>query len=179
MLRLLVPLLLLMICPQRMLADDLYVLTSYTLASSGTAGTYTESSVTSDYKFTNTSGTVYTYTVSNLPSGGFYFRLYDASWTRTKEMQPYTNNDPIAINGDSYTISKNCYGSSNAWKVSYTDGAYSSLTITVDLSEKTAMSRLPAQKQAVAVQMMAPRRQMSRDIIYTVQPSTALIRRKR
>lgn len=117
-----------------MLADDLYVLTSQTLASSGTAGTYTESGVTSDYKFTNTSGTVYTYTVSNLPSGGFYFRLYDASWTGTKEMQPYTNNDAITINGDSYTISQNCYGSSNAWHVSYTDGTYSSLTITVDLS---------------------------------------------
>ncbi len=133
-LRLVISVLLLMICPQSMLADDLYVLTSQTLASSGTAGTYTESGVTSDYKFTNTSGTVYTYTVSNLPSGGFYFRLYDASWTGTKEMQPYTNNDAITINGDSYTISQNCYGSSNAWHVSYTDGTYSSLTITVDLS---------------------------------------------
>ena len=117
-----------------MLADDLYVLTSQTLASSGTAGTYTESDVTSDYKFTNTSGTVYTYTVSNLPSGGFYFRLYDASWTGTKEMQPYTNNDAITINGNSYSITSNCYGSNKAWHVSYTDGAYSSLTITVDLS---------------------------------------------
>lgn len=110
-----------------MLAEDVYLLTSQTI--NGTAGTY---DVPSNHKFTNTSGTVYTYTITSMPSGGFYFRIGVNGWE--KNMQPYTNNDAITINGDSYSITSDCYGSSNAWKVSYTDGTYSSLTITVDLS---------------------------------------------
>lgn len=128
MLRLLIPFLLVMICPQKMLAEDVYLLTSQTI--NGTAGTY---DVPSNHKFTNTSGTVYTYTITSMPSGGFYFRIGVNGWE--KNMQPYTNNDAITINGDSYSITSDCYGSSNAWHVSYTDGTYSSLTITVDLSE--------------------------------------------
>lgn len=41
---------------------------------------------------------------------------------------------PWNINGDSYKIQDGCYGEKNAWKVSYTEGEYKSLTITVDVS---------------------------------------------
>ncbi|MGN1255422.1 MAG: hypothetical protein ACI4T9_12640, partial [Prevotella sp.] len=116
-----------MICPQRMLAEDVYLLTSQTI--NGTAGTY---SVPSNHKFTNFSGTVYTYTITSMPSGGFSFRIGVNGWSNN--MQPYSNDDALNINGSSYTISENCYGTDKAWKVSYTDGTYSSLTITVDLS---------------------------------------------
>jgi hypothetical protein len=128
MLRLLIPFLLVMICPQKMLAEDVYLLTVENI--NGTTGIY---NVPSNHKFTNSSGTVYTYTITSMPSGGFYFRIGVNRWE--KNMQPYTNNDAITINGDSYSITSDCYGSSNAWHVSYTDGTYSSLTITVDLSE--------------------------------------------
>lgn len=110
-----------------MLAEDVYLLTSQTI--NGTAGTY---SVPSNHKFTNSSGTVYTYTITSMPSGGFSFRIGVNGWSNN--MQPYSNDDALNINGSSYTISENCYGTDKAWKVSYTDGTYSSLTITVDLS---------------------------------------------
>lgn len=129
-------------------ADNLYVLTASTLVSDGTAGTYTEGNVTDSYKFTYSSGTTYTYTVNNLPTGGFYFRLYDASWTGTKEMQPYANGDNLVIDGSSYTISSDCYGSSHAWKVSYTDGVYESLTITVDLSTSSRSVKITGTKRS-------------------------------
>ena len=80
----------------------------------------------------NTPGTTeYTYTITSMPTDGFSFRIGVKGWDN---MQPYTNDYALPINGASYTISENCYGSKNAWKVSYKDGEYSSLTITVDIS---------------------------------------------
>lgn len=125
----LVSCLLLAVCPQKTLADNVYLLTAETI--NGTAGNY---QVPSKHKFTNTSGTVYTYTITSMPSTEFYFRVGVNGWD--KQMQPYTNGDALAINGSSYIIKSEdaFYGSDKAWKVSYTAGEYTSLTITIDIS---------------------------------------------
>ena len=121
-------LLTLFMVPNIVHADDVYLLTAQTI--NGATGNY---NVPSNHQFTNTSGTVYTYTINTIPTGGsFSFRIGVKDWK--DNIQPYNNNDALDINGHGYTISENCYGNDNAWKVSYTDGEYSSLTITVDLS---------------------------------------------
>lgn len=66
-----------------------------------------------------------------MPSTSFSFRIGVNGWD--KQMQPYFNDAALTINGDSYTITKDCFGSDKAWKVSYSEGEYSSLTITVDI----------------------------------------------
>lgn len=118
----------LLLVPGIMQADDVYLLTAETI--NGTAGNYI---VPSNHKFTNSSGTVYTYTITPMPATGFWFRIGVKGWD--KDMQPYTNDYALPINGDSYKIQTGCYGKDNAWKVSYTEGEYKSLTITVDVSE--------------------------------------------
>lgn len=56
-------------------------------------------------------------------------------------MQPKVNGDPLTINEEgtqdstSYSIESDCYGSSNAWKVSYTAGEYEYLTVNVDITD--------------------------------------------
>lgn len=56
-------------------------------------------------------------------------------------MQPKVNGDPLTINEEgtqdptSYSIESGCYGSSNAWKVSYTADEYEYLTVNVDITE--------------------------------------------
>lgn len=56
-------------------------------------------------------------------------------------MQPKVNGDPLTINEEgtqdptSYSIESGCYGSSNAWKVSYTAGEYEYLTVNVDITD--------------------------------------------
>ena len=117
----------LLMVPGMVQAYDVYLLTSQTI--NGTEGNY---NVPSKHQFTNTPGTTeYTYTITSMPTDGFSFRIGVKGWDN---MQPYTNDYALPINGASYTISENCYGSKNAWKVSYKDGEYSSLTITVDIS---------------------------------------------
>ena len=117
----------LLMVPGMVQAEDVYLLTSQTI--NGTEGNY---NVPSKHQFTNTPGTTeYTYTITSMPTDGFSFRIGVKGWDN---MQPYTNDYALPINGASYTISENCYGSKNAWKVSYKDGEYSSLTITVDIS---------------------------------------------
>lgn len=116
----------LLLLPGAMQAEDVYLLTAENI--NGTTGNY---SVPSNHKFTNTSGSVYTYTITSMPATGFSFRIGVNGWKNN--MQPYQNDDPLTINGASYKIQDGCYGEKNAWKVSYTDGEYSSLTITVDL----------------------------------------------
>ena len=55
-------------------------------------------------------------------------------------MQPKVDGDPLTINEEgtqnptSYSIESDCYGSSNAWKVSYTAGEYEYLTVNVDIT---------------------------------------------
>lgn len=56
-------------------------------------------------------------------------------------MQPKVNGDPLTINEEgtqnpaSYSIGSDCYGSSNAWKVSYTADEYEYLTVNVDITD--------------------------------------------
>lgn len=56
-------------------------------------------------------------------------------------MQPKVDGDPLTINEEgtqdptSYSIESDCYGSSNAWKVSYTAGEYEYLTVNVDITD--------------------------------------------
>ncbi len=117
----------LLLLPGAMQAEEVYLLTAESI--NGKAGNY---NVPSNHQFTNTSGSVYTYTITSMPATGFSFRIGVNGWKNN--MQPYQNDDPLTINGASYKIQDGCYGEKNAWKVSYTDGEYSSLTITVDLS---------------------------------------------
>lgn len=56
-------------------------------------------------------------------------------------MQPKVNGDQLTINEEgtqdptSYSIESDCYGSSNAWEVSYTAGEYEYLTVNVDITD--------------------------------------------
>jgi len=56
-------------------------------------------------------------------------------------MQPKVNVDQLKINEEgtqnptSYSIESDCYGSSNAWKVSYTADEYEYLTVNVDITD--------------------------------------------
>ena len=109
-------------------AENVYLLTAENI--NGKTGNY---NVPSNHHFTNSSGTVYTYTITSMPATGFWFRIGVDGWKNN--MQPYTNGDDLPINGASYKIQDGCYGEKNAWKVSYTKGEYKSLTITVDVSE--------------------------------------------
>ena len=120
-------LLALFLVPDIVQAEDVYLLTAENI--NGTTGNY---NVPSKHQFTNSSGTEYTYTITSMPATGFSFRIGVSGWKNN--MQPYTNDYALTINGDSYKIQKGCYGEDNAWKVSYTEGEYKSLTITVDLS---------------------------------------------
>ena len=122
-------------------AEDVYLLTSQTI--NGTEGNY---KVPSNHKFTQSSGTVYTYTITSMPTGDFYFRI-GVSGLRYN-LQPYNNNDPLNINGSSYNITEDCHGSDKAWKVSYKDGEYSSLTITVDISSNNSYVKITGVKSS-------------------------------
>ena len=57
------------------------------------------------------------------------------------QMQPKVNGDQLTINEEgtqdptSYSIESDCYGSSNAWKVSYTADEYEYLTVNVDITD--------------------------------------------
>lgn len=156
-------LLTLFMVPNIVHADDVYLLTAETI--NGTTGNY---NVPSNHQFTNTSGTVYTYTINTIPTGGtFSFRIGVDGWK--DNMQPYTDGYALAINGSSYTISENCYGKTKAWKVSYTDGEYSSLTITVDLSSSNRYVKITGVKSISGG--AAPLTPTSRDSISMVPTS--------
>ena len=123
-------------------ATDVYLLTAENI--NGTTGNY---NVPSNHKFTNSSGSVYTYTITSMPATGFSFRIGVQGWN-DGDMQPYKNDDPLTINGDSYTITKDCYGTDKAWKVSYTKGEYKSLTITVDLTDNKRYVKITGEKSS-------------------------------
>ncbi|MDD6394062.1 MAG: hypothetical protein PUG21_07305 [Prevotella sp.] len=126
---LLIFILALLAMPERMWAENVYLLTGQTIKD--TQGSYTNPP--SQHKFTNTSGTEYTYTFSNAEaSGDIYFRISVSGWENN--MQPANNDDPLTINGDKYSITDKCYGKNKAWKLALDNTKYSSYTITVDIS---------------------------------------------
>lgn len=126
-----IALLALLALPERVWAEDVYLLTAQTIK--GTEGNY---NVPSHHQFTNKSGTEYTYTFSNTEaSGDIYFRIGVNGWS--DDMQPANNGDPLTINGDPYSIATNCYGKDKAWKLTLDNDTYSSYTSTVDISGNT------------------------------------------
>lgn len=120
-----------------MKAADVYLLTAQTI--NGTVGKY---EVPSNHQLApNTSygDNVYSLKITFMPETGFWFRIGVSGWNN--QMQPTVKDDPLTINEEgtqnptSYKISNDCYGSDEAWKVSYTAGEYEYLTVNVDITE--------------------------------------------
>lgn len=122
-----------------MKAADVYLLTSQTI--NGTVGKY---EVPSNHQLApNTSygDNVYSLKITSMPETGFWFRIGVSGGGGGNQMQPKVDGDPLTINEEgtqnptSYSIESDCYGSSNAWKVSYTADEYEYLTVNVDITE--------------------------------------------
>lgn len=119
-----------------MKAADVYLLTAETI--NGVVGNY---GVPSNHQLApNTSGSnVYSLKITSMPETEFWFRIGVSGGSN--QMQPKVNGDLLTINEEgtqnptSYSIESDCYGSSNAWKVSYTAGEYEYLTVNVDITE--------------------------------------------
>lgn len=120
-----------------MKAADVYLLTAQEI--NGIVGNY---EVPSNHKLApNTSygSNVYSLKITSMPETGFWFRIGVSGGGN--QMQPKVNGDQLTINEEgtqdptSYSIESGCYGSSNAWKVSYTAGEYEYLTVNVDITE--------------------------------------------
>ena len=133
----LLTLLLLLGVTVEMKAADVYLLTAQTI--NGIDGKY---AVPSNHKLapsTSYGSNVYSLKINSMPEGGFWFRIGVSGWSN--QMQPTVNDAPLTINDEgtqnptSYSIDSGCYGSSNAWKVSYTAGEYEYLTVNVDITE--------------------------------------------
>lgn len=139
-----IALLALLALPERMWAEDVYLLTAETIK--GTKGDY--NNPPSNHKFESAGGTVYTYTFSNTEaSGDIYFRI---GVIGRNNMQPVKNDDPLTINGDSYSIATNCYGKDKAWKLTLDNDKYSSYTITVDISESNGYVKVTGEASGTA-----------------------------
>lgn len=120
-----------------MKAADVYLLTAQKI--NGVVGNY---EVPSNHQLApNTSygDNVYSLKITSMPETGFWFRIGVSGGG--KQMQPKVNDDLLTINEEgtqdptSYSIGSGCYGSSNAWKVSYTAGEYEYLTVNVDITD--------------------------------------------
>lgn len=120
-----------------MKAADVYLLTAQTI--NGVVGKY---EVPSNHQLApNTSygDNVYSLKITSMPETGFCFRIGVSGGGN--QMQPKVDGDQLTINEEgtqdptSYSIESDCYGSSNAWKVSYTAGEYEYLTVNVDITE--------------------------------------------
>ena len=120
-----------------MKAADVYLLTAETI--NGIDGKY---AVPSNHQFApNTSygDNVYSFKITSMPGTEFWFRIGVSGGGN--QIQPKVNGDQLTINEEgtqdptSYSIESGCYGSSNAWKVSYTKGEYEYLTVNVDITE--------------------------------------------
>lgn len=120
-----------------MKAADVYLLTAQTI--NGVVGNY---EVPSNHQLApNTSygDNVYSLKITSMPETGFWFRIGVSGGGN--QMQPKVNGDQLTINEEgtqdptSYSIESDCYGSSNAWEVSYTAGEYEYLTVNVDITD--------------------------------------------
>lgn len=128
-----------------MKAADVYLLTAEKI--NGIVGNY---EVPSNHKLApNTSygDNVYSLKITSMPETEFWFRI-GVSGGGGNQMQPKDNGDQLKINEEgtqdptSYSIESGCYGSSNAWKVSYTKGEYEYLTVNVDITEGETVRRV-------------------------------------
>ena len=120
-----------------MKAADVYLLTAQKI--NGIVGNY---EVPSNHQLApNTSygSNVYSLKITSMPEGGFWFRIGVSG--ESNQMRPKVNDAPLTINDEgtqnptSYSIDSDCYGNSNAWKVSYTANEYEYLTVNVDLTD--------------------------------------------
>ena len=120
-----------------MKAADVYLLTAETI--NGTVGKY---EVPSNHRLApNTSygDNVYSLKITSMPETEFWFRIGVSGGGN--QIQPKVNGDQLTINEEGtqdptfYSIESGCYGSSNAWKVSYTKGEYEYLTVNVDITD--------------------------------------------
>ena len=120
-----------------MKAADVYLLTTQTI--NGVVGKY---EVPSNHQLdpnTSYGDNVYSLKITSMPEASFSFRIGVSGWSN--QMQPTVNDAPLTINEEgtqnptSYSIESDCYGSSNAWKVSYTASEYEYLTVNVDITE--------------------------------------------
>lgn len=120
-----------------MKAADVYLLTAEKI--NGIVGNY---EVPSNHQLApNTSygSNVYSLKITSMPETGFWFRIGVSGGGN--QMQPKVNGDQLKINEEgtqnptSYSIESDCYGSSNAWKVSYTADEYEYLTVNVDITD--------------------------------------------
>lgn len=117
-----------------MKAADVYLLTAQTI--NGVVGKY---AVPSNHKLapsTSYGSNVYSLKITSMPEGGFWFRIGVSG--ESNQMQPKVNDAPLTINDEGTqnpTSDSGCYGSNNAWKVSYTADQYEYLTVNVDITE--------------------------------------------
>lgn len=122
-----------------MKAADVYLLTAQKI--NGTVGNYEVPSKHQLAPNTSFGDNVYSLKITSMPETEFWFRIGVSGGSN--QMQPKVDGDPLTINEEgtqnptSYSIESGCYGSSNAWKVSYTAGEYEYLTVNVDLTEGT------------------------------------------
>ena len=132
----LLALLLLLGAMVEMKAADVYLLTAQTI--NGTLGNYEVPSNHPLAPNTSYGSNVYSLKITSMPETGFWFRI---GVLGSNQMQPKVNGDQLTINEEgtqdptSYSIESDCYGSSNAWKVSYTASEYEYLTVNVDITE--------------------------------------------
>lgn len=137
-------LMLLLLLSAKMRAADVYLLTAETI--NGTMGKYEVPSNHQMLPNTAYGSNVYSLKITSMPETGFSFRIGISGWG--SQMQPYNNNDPLTINEEgtqkvvSYYITNKCYGSDNAWRVSYTSGEYEYLTVNVDITEGETTRRV-------------------------------------
>lgn len=148
-----------------MKAADVYLLTTQTI--NGIVGKY---EVPSNHQLAqNTPGSdVYSLKITSMPETGFWFRIGVSGWSN--QMQPTVNDDLLTINEEgtqnptSYSIESGCYGSSNAWKVSYTADEYEYLTVNVDITEGTTRRVWIEGKKASAGGSAEPVAQSATDV---------------
>ena len=122
-----------------MKAADVYLLTAQTI--NGIVGNYEVPSKHQLAPNTSYGSNVYSLKITSMPETEFWFRIGVSGGGN--QMQPKINGDQLTINEEgtqdptSYSIESGCYGSSNAWKVSYTKGEYEYLTVNVDITDGT------------------------------------------
>lgn len=120
-----------------MKAADVYLLTAEKI--NGIVGKYEVPSKHQLAPNTSYGDNVYSLKITSMPETEFWFRIGVSGGG--KQMQPKVDGDPLTINEEgtqdptSYSIESGCYGSSNAWKVSYTAGEYEYLTVNVDITD--------------------------------------------
>ena len=133
----LLALLLLLGAMVEMKAADVYLLTAQTI--NGVEGKYEVPSNHPLAPNTSYGSNVYSLKITSMPETGFWFRIGVSGLSN--QMQPTVNDAPLTINEEgtqnptSYSIGSGCYGSSNAWKVSYTASEYEYLTVNVDITD--------------------------------------------